>query len=71
MKHTKQCPKCQSKDIIYIEGDVRAYGAGNNIQTGFTIFSSVKVNRYVCGQCGYSEEWINECDLQRLKDKYK
>lgn len=38
MKNTHVCPKCNGTDIIKIEGDVRGYGAGNNIQTGISIF---------------------------------
>ena len=37
MKITKICPKCNSKDIIRIEGSVKGYGAGNNIPMGVTI----------------------------------
>lgn len=71
MKHTHVCPKCNGKDIIRIEGTSKAYGVGNNIQVGMTIFSAVLVHRYVCCQCGYSEEWIDQEDIKKLKDKYK
>jgi hypothetical protein len=27
MKNSKRCPKCQSKDVIRIPGEVAAYGA--------------------------------------------
>jgi ribosomal protein S27AE len=71
MKTTGKCPKCTSGDILRIAGKVGAYGAGNNISIGRTIFSSVKVTRYLCGQCGYSEEWIDAAaDLQKLREKY-
>ena len=70
MKNTKQCPKCRGRKIIRIEGDVRAYGAGNNIMTGMTIFSAVKVQRYLCCECGYSEEWIDPQDIPAIKEKY-
>lgn len=43
MKNTNCCPKCNSNDIIRVNGSNRAYGGGNNIITG--AFSSVKVNR--------------------------
>ncbi len=71
MKNNKICPKCNSSDIIRINGNAGAYGSGNNIPVGITIFSAVKVNRYICCSCGYSEEWIDKKDIQKLKDKYK
>jgi len=70
MKHTNICPKCQSSDIIRIEGSAGAYGTGNNIPTGLTIFSYVKVPRYVCGSCGYTEEWIDKKDIPKIKEKF-
>jgi hypothetical protein len=48
-----------------------AYGAGNNIPAGQTIFSSVKVTRFLCSGCGYSEEWVESpADIERLRKKY-
>jgi hypothetical protein len=70
MKHSKICPKCNSSDIIRIDGTSKAYGAGNNIPIGMTIFSSVLVHRYLCCSCGYSEEWIDKKDIPRLKEKF-
>ena len=43
----------------------------NNIQVGWSNFSAVLVNRYVCCDCGYSEEWIDKEDIAALKKKYK
>jgi ribosomal protein S27AE len=70
MKQTGICPKCQGRDIIRIEGSVKGYGAGNNIPVGITIFSYVKVPRYVCGTCGYSEEWIDKKDIHKIREKF-
>ena len=53
MKVTKTCPKCQSTNIIRIDGYAGAYGSGNNVLTGNTIFSAVNVNRYICCNCGF------------------
>lgn len=71
MKNTHVCAKCNGNDIIMIEGKEGAYGSGNNIQTGWTKSSVVLVNRYLCCNCGYSEEWIDKQDIQKLKDKYQ
>ena len=66
MKNTKTCPKCSSTSIVRIDG---AKGPnGNNFQADITFFSqiTVNVNRYICCQCGYSEEWIDREDLPKI-----
>ena len=70
MKNKRICPKCNSTDILSVPGKAGAYGSGNNIQTGMTIFSAVLVHRYICCSCGYSEEWIDKDDIQKVKKKY-
>jgi ribosomal protein S27AE len=71
---TKVCPKCGSCDIIIIPGSVNTFGAGDNIPTGLTIIGgliAVKVTRYLCGGCGFIEEWIDDAeDRERIKKKY-
>lgn len=67
MKNTRQCPKCGSRDIFVIDGYCGAYGRGNNIEVGMTIFSAVPVDRYVCGECGFSEEWIRIEDIHKAR----
>ena len=68
MRRTLTCPKCGSHDILKIPGYSGAYGSGNNIPL---TFSAVKVHRYLCCRCGFSEEWIDEEDIPRLKKKYQ
>ena len=70
MKNAGRCPKCGSTNILRVEGKAGAYGSGNNIITGFTIFSAVLVHRYVCCECGYSEEWIDREDIPKLQNYY-
>lgn len=71
MKNTGICPKCSSGNLVRIPGVVKPYGAGNNIETGITIFSSVKVTRYLCEKCGFSEEWIDQKeDIEKIKKAY-
>lgn len=69
MKNSQRCPKCDHAEIIRVEGIQGPFGTGNVIPTGgLTIFSSIKVSRYVCVLCGYAEEWIDSLDdLQRLR----
>ena len=71
MRSSSTCPKCKSTDIVRIPGAVSGYGAGNNIIVGRTIFSTVKVTRYLCASCGFSEEWIDSAaDISSIKKKY-
>ena len=71
MKNSKNCPKCQNNEIIRIPGEARAFGAGNNILVGRTIFSAAKVTRYLCGSCGFSEEWVESVDdIASIRKKY-
>ncbi|MBR4411188.1 MAG: hypothetical protein IKT31_07700 [Firmicutes bacterium] len=71
MKSTSKCPKCGSTDILFVPGKVGAYGVGNNILTGMTTLSAVLVHRYVCCECGYSEEWIDLDDMPKLKKAFE
>ena len=71
MKNTRMCPKCGSSDIIVVDGYAGAYGTGNNIMTGMSIFSAVNVNRYICCSCGFTEEWIDKGDIEKVKESKK
>ena len=70
MKNTNKCPKCGSSDIIKIPGHAGAYGSGNNIMVGMTIKSAVPVDRYLCTSCGYSEEWVDLDEIDKVEKKY-
>jgi hypothetical protein len=72
VKNSKTCPKCQSTDITRIPGDVRAFGAGNSILIGGTLFPKfVLVTRYLCGAYGFTEEWIDPAeDITKLKEVF-
>ena len=71
VKNTNSCPKCQCRNILIVPGKAGAYGVGNNIQVGLTNMSAVLVNRYICCNCGYSEEWIDKEDISKLEKRYK
>ncbi len=71
MKNTKMCPKCGSSDIVVVDGYAGAYGTGNNIMTGTSVFSAVNVNRYICCSCGFTEEWIDKGDIRKVKESRK
>jgi hypothetical protein len=61
MKNSKQCPKCKSADIYKITGD-----GYNAIDVGF---SQVTLYRYICCDCGYTEEFVEkEKDFEKIKN---
>jgi len=72
MKTSKTCSKCKSTDILRIPGDIRAFGTGNNILVGgILLLRFVRVTRYVCGNCGFSEEWIDAPeDIAKLREVF-
>lgn len=71
MQNTKRCPKCQSTDIVRIDGSAGPYGTGNNVMVGMSIFSAVNVNRYICCTCGFTEEWIDREDIAKIVNSKK
>ena len=71
MNRTRICPKCGSNEIYVIDGYTGPYGSGNNVMIGATVFSAVKVNRYICCTCGFTAEWINREDLPKVRASKK
>lgn len=70
---SKQCAKCDSDNLIFVEAIRGSFGSGNVIPlSGLFIFDSVKVDRYVCTSCGFCEEWItNPEDRAHLRRWYQ
>ena len=59
MKNSGACPKCQGTDLIRLRN--------NGIHLGMRV---VPITRYVCYDCGFSEEWIeSRADRHRLREK--
>ena len=58
MKNTNHCTKCDSTHIIRIKGGNSWSGYHNKVNTGG--FKPVLVTRYLCGNCGFSEEWVDD-----------
>lgn len=71
MKNKKICPKCGSKDILLIQGGMESSYYGNVIRVGITMLNIVEVKRYVCCDCGFSEEWIDLEDIPKLRKKFE
>jgi ribosomal protein S27AE len=72
VRNFKMCPQCRSTDIIRVPGNATSTGAGNNIIVGSTLFLKfVLVTRYLCGSCGFSEEWIDTPgDIAKIRQHY-
>ncbi|MDR0326323.1 MAG: hypothetical protein LBI19_09545 [Oscillospiraceae bacterium] len=71
MKNTKNCSKCQSTDIIIVQGTRQGFGWGNNLKLGATTLSAIVVTKYVCGTCGFMEDWIDDLqDIEKVKKYY-
>ena len=71
MKHTKQCPKCGSTDIICFPNSGFPADSAHGILPGLTIMSCVQVHRYICCSCGFTEEWVNKNSIETLKQSKK
>ena len=69
MKKSLACPKCGGREIVRAEGNVGAYGVGSNIMVGATIFSAIKLHRYICCSCGYTEHWVDREDLPKVRER--
>lgn len=69
MKNTKMCPKCQSTNVVRIDGFRGIHGSGNYVLASFS--SAVIVNRYICCNCGFTEEWIDKEDLETIENSPK
>ncbi len=68
MKKSRICPKCQSNDIVCVQGNIGAYGSGNNITLyeGF-IHHAVPVTKYICCNCGFVEEWVKKEYIEKIR----
>lgn len=69
MKNTHSCPKCDSYDILRIKGGSTWSGYQNFVRA--SSIKMIPVTRYLCGSCGFSEEWVDDPKgLALLKKKY-
>jgi Zn finger protein HypA/HybF involved in hydrogenase expression len=60
------CPKCHSKNITVLKGN--SDFEEMNIPCGI---KNVKVERYVCCNCGYIEFWVADSEkLVKIEKKY-
>ncbi|MBK7632837.1 MAG: hypothetical protein IPJ13_00065 [Saprospiraceae bacterium] len=68
MKFNYCCPKCQNSEIAIIEGGAFKGNIYNTLSFGL---NTVYLTRYVCTNCGYTENYVDDPkDLQKIKEKY-
>ncbi len=69
MKNFQSCPKCESTKIARMEGG--SYFKGIHNKVVFSAFKVFPVTRYICCNCGFTEEWIEkEKHLDQLHKKF-
>jgi hypothetical protein len=71
MPNSRTCPKCRATDILRIP-IVRGRGGWNWIPLGpWGAWTAVGITRYLCGTCGYIEEWVDSAeDIAKVKKVY-
>ena len=70
MKDSQICPKCNFTDILRIPARLPGTSSENIIQLG--LMRAVRVTRYVCATCGYTEEWIDaQEDIEKLRSRHE
>ncbi len=61
MKDGRPCPKCGAREILRVPDNPARHASGNNIYTSrLTLAGKVPVIRYVCLNCGYTENWVEQ-----------
>ena len=69
MKQSQTCPKCGSREVIRImEATPHINDNGNHIYCG--IFNQASIWRYICCDCGYTEQYVNKLDIKKIRDYY-
>jgi predicted nucleic-acid-binding Zn-ribbon protein len=68
MKFNYSCQKCQCSEIAKIEGGAFKGNVYNTISSGM---SAIYLTRYVCTNCGFSENYVDDPkDLAKIKEKF-
>jgi ribosomal protein S27AE len=57
VKQGNPCAKCGSKSILYVPGGLLE--GQNSAAIGSFMPARFRIARYVCTDCGYTEEWVD------------
>lgn len=74
MKNTNVAPNAIQGISVRVPVNPNRHASGNNIYTTtMTLFGKIPVIRYVCCDCGYVENWVEQRheldETKRLLDK--
>lgn len=71
MMNTKRCPVCGSGDVIRVPDNAHRYLANSICITRLAIVKRIPVARYVCHDCGYVENWVeNQYERDTIKRSF-
>ncbi len=71
MKNTGICPKCQSHHIVEESRKTSSY-YNNWVTVKQNWAKFISLVRYICVDCGFTEEWVKEIeDLDKIEKKLK
>ena len=67
--HIGKYPKCHHQKIIQIKDTFHSNAAGNIAQAAhfFTKNKSALITFYICENCGYIEEYLDQDEIVKLK----
>ena len=72
MKNTKRCPVCGSTDVIRVPDDAHRYLSNGIFLTRALMVKRIPVARYVCCECGYVENWVeNGREREKLHHTFR
>lgn len=65
-----QCPKCRSKTIVRLPGDITLPPTVSGGKSPASV-KTIKTTHYCCAHCGFTEVWVdNPDDLKDLLKKF-
>ncbi len=68
MRHSRICPKCQSSNVIEVEGS--SMNQHQRIPLNVWSLKNAVLDRYICADCGYTEEYVQlTSSFQKWADK--
>jgi predicted nucleic-acid-binding Zn-ribbon protein len=68
MDQKNKCAKCSSSDLLRVPS---IPGEPPSIVVGERAMHKVAVAKFVCADCGYIEEWVEDIsDLEKLRREY-
>ena len=68
MTNPRSCAKCSGGQVVEVHGTRRLFGGGGFIRVG--VFEIAAIDRLVCLECGYCEEWLSPSGLALLRKRH-